>query len=140
ERVARADVLRELLLEGLGLGPHAQPTRAIDVGHDRDVLLGHDHVGERDGPPRHGPTVLCARCRPSQARPSSSPARAGSSAATSSNGSYATAPACGPCAATTRATTAARSTGWRPMSWPRWRSCPASCATSSPWQPPSRAP
>ena len=58
ERVARADVGGELALERLGLRAHAEPARAVDVGDDGDVVLGHDDVGERDRPPRHAATVL----------------------------------------------------------------------------------
>ena len=123
--VARAGVRGEVPLERLRLGAHAEPAGAVDVGHDRDVLLGHDDVGERDPPPGHGPTVpglpgparrmRCSRrWSPSQAGPSSSPAPAGSSAATWWSGSSATARACARCADTTRATSAARSTGSTP--------------------------
>ena len=67
ERVAGARVLRQRALELLGPRAHAEPAGAVDVGDDRDVLLGDDHVRERNLPGGHGASVSVGCAPPMRA-------------------------------------------------------------------------
>src|SRR5262245_61897210 len=64
--VTRANVPGEPLFQLVRPGSHAEPARAVRLHHCSDVVLGDEHVRERDAPLRHADSL---------ARPSASTAR-----------------------------------------------------------------